>query len=78
MTKAGRIFVVIIGMIMVMGIAISTQAQEEVKSRGAIRFQTTEGAVQILAADIILLRDKVWDMTQEPFPANYYSEARTE
>ena len=78
MKKAGRIFVVIIGMMMVMGIAISTQAKGEAESQGTFRFQTTEGAVQILAADIILLRDKVWDMTQEPFRADYYSEARTE
>ena len=40
MTKAGRIFAVIIGMMMVLGTAISTQAQEEAESQGTFRFQT--------------------------------------
>lgn len=78
MTKAGRIFAIIIGMMMVLGTAISTQAQEEAESQGTFRFQTTEGVVQILAADISLLRDKVWEIKQEPFCADYYTEVRTE
>lgn len=78
MSKAGKITAVLVGMLMVLGTAMSASAEEEMKSCGTFRFQSAAGTVQILAEDITLLRGKLSGMPEEPFDAAYYSEVHAE
>ncbi len=64
------------GMGVVLGIAMTAEAEEGIQSRGTFQFHSAAGAVSIWAEDISLLQDKISGIPKEAFDPGYYSQAR--
>lgn len=73
MRKAGRIGILLAGMVIILGIAVRADAAEVAASRGTFLFRSTEGDVSIWAEDIALLQDKISGISEEVFDPGYYA-----
>lgn len=72
MMKAQRIGVLLAGIGIILGIAVTVKAQEESRSNGTIQFQSIEAAVEGWSEDILLLQKKVSGISVKAFdPENY-------
>lgn len=72
MMKAQRIGVLLAGIGIILGIAVTVKAQEESRSSGTIQFQSIEAAVGAWSEDILLLQKRVSGISVEAFdPENY-------
>ena len=72
MMKAQRIGVLLAGIGIILGIAVTVKAQEERRSNGTIQFQSIEAAVGGWSEDILLLQKKVSGISVKAFdPENY-------
>lgn len=76
MRKAGRIFALAAGMSIILGIAVTARAEEEMRSRGSFQFQSGVGSAQIWAEEIALLQGKLSGIPEEAFASDYYSELK--
>lgn len=72
MMKAKRIGVLIAGISIILGIAVTARAQEDRRSNGTVQFQSIEAAVGAWSEDIRLLQEKVSGISEQTFdPENY-------